>query len=155
MTPLLMEFESPSAALIAKPVPIASRYVTWIIASMFLAAMIVMTTMKIDRVVSSTGKVVAIANNVVVQPLETSIVRSIDVKEGQVVRKGELLARLDPTFTAADAGALHRLQIGGDARLGDIAVVPEPVNPRPRRGRRPDELRRQIIGQQWPGTQRQ
>ena len=132
MTPLLMEFESPSAALIAKPVPIASRYVTWIIASMFFAALIVMVTMKIDRVVSSTGKVVAIANNVVVQPLETSIVRSIDVKEGQVVRKGELLARLDPTFTAADAGALEssvaslqaevdRLQAEGDGKpyVGD------------------------------------
>lgn len=127
LTPLLMEFESPSAALIAKPVPPASRYVTWIIASMFAVAMVIMSTMKIDRVVSSTGKVVAIANNIVVQPLETSIVRSINVKEGQVVRKGALLARLDPTFTAADAGALEtsvaslqaevdRLHAEGDGR---------------------------------------
>ena len=32
--------------------------------------------------------------------------RSIDVREGQAVKAGQLLARLDPTFAAADAGAL-------------------------------------------------
>lgn len=107
LAPLLMEFESPSAALIAQPVPAKSRYITWIITSMFAVMIVVMSTMKIDRIVSATGKVVATANNVVVQPLETSIVRSINVREGQLVRKGDLLARLDPTFTAADAGALE------------------------------------------------
>ena len=107
LAPLLMEFESPSAALIAQPVPVKSRYITWVIATMFAVAVVVMSTMKIDRIVSATGKVVATANNVVVQPLETSIVRSINVREGQLVHKGDLLARLDPTFTAADAGALE------------------------------------------------
>ena len=107
LAPLLMEFESPSAALIGKPVPANSRYITWVIATMFAIALVVMSTMKVDRIVSATGKVVATANNVVVQPLETSIVRSINVREGQLVRKGDLLARLDPTFTAADAGALE------------------------------------------------
>ncbi len=107
LAPLLMEFESPSAALIAQPVPAKSRYITWVITSMFAALLVVMTTIKVDRIVSATGKVVATANNVVVQPLETSIVRSINVREGQLVRKGDLLARLDPTFTAADAGALE------------------------------------------------
>ena len=107
LAPLLMEFESPSAALIGKPVPANSRYITWVIATMFAIVLVVMSTMKVDRIVSATGKVVATANNVVVQPLETSIVRSINVREGQLVRKGDLLARLDPTFTAADAGALE------------------------------------------------
>ena len=37
---------------------------------------------------------------------------------------------------AADAHALHRLQVGRDAFLGDVAVEPEPVDPRPGRGRR-------------------
>jgi HlyD family secretion protein len=41
-----------------------------------------------------------------VQPLETAIVRSIDVTEGEQVRAGQILAKLDLTFTAADVSAL-------------------------------------------------
>src|SRR5438552_3794824 len=41
-----------------------------------------------------------------VQSLETAIVRSIEVREGQKVRAGDVLARLDSTFAAADLGAL-------------------------------------------------
>ena len=42
----------------------------------------------------------------VLQPLEAAIVRSIDVHEGETVQAGQVLARLDPTFAAADVGAL-------------------------------------------------
>ncbi len=105
VTPLLLEYESPSAALLALPVPARSRYVIWAIASMFAMILVVTFTFKIDRIVVGSGKVVAVEPNVVVQPLETSIVRSIDVKEGQLVHKGDVLARLDPTFAASDAAS--------------------------------------------------
>jgi HlyD family type I secretion membrane fusion protein len=58
-------------------------------------------------VTTGDGRVVAMQPTVVVQPLETAIVRAINVHEGQVVRAGEVLARLDPTFSAADVGALE------------------------------------------------
>ncbi len=103
--PILLEFESPSAALLALPVPFRSRFVIWMIASMFALMLLVAFTVPIDRVVVTSGKVVATAPNVVVQPLEVSIVRSIDVEEGQLVHKGDLLARLDPTFAQSDAVA--------------------------------------------------
>ena len=60
----------------------------------------------VDQVVTAKGIVVSRAATIVVQPLETSIIRSIDVYEGQRVRAGDLLARLDPTFTAADVASL-------------------------------------------------
>jgi HlyD family secretion protein len=101
--PILLEFESPTAALIAQPVPLRSRIMTWVLASMFLVALVLSGTIPIDRVVTAQGRVVATSNNMVVQPLEVSIVRSIDVREGQIVHAGDLLARLDPTFAAADA----------------------------------------------------
>jgi HlyD family secretion protein len=44
--------------------------------------------------------------NIVVQPLETSIIKSIDVRVGQVVRKGDKLAALDATFAQADESQL-------------------------------------------------
>jgi HlyD family secretion protein len=105
--PILLEFESPTAALVAQPVPRRSRYAVWVLASMFAVMLTLMSTVPIDRVVTGQGRVVATSANLVVQPLETSIVRSVEVKEGQLVRAGQVLARLDPTFAAADLGSLE------------------------------------------------
>ena len=44
---------------------------------------------------------------VVAQPLETSVVRSLSARVGDIVRKGETLATLDPTFSEADADQLR------------------------------------------------
>lgn len=103
LAPMLLEYQSPSAALIEQRVPAASRYTLWVLASMFVVAVILSATLPIDRVVVSQGKVVTTNSNIVIQPLETAIVRSIDVREGQIVKSGQVLARLDPTFAAADA----------------------------------------------------
>jgi len=65
-----------------------------------------MGVIKIDQVVTATGRVVSESPTIVVQPLETAIVRSIAVHEGQIVHAGEVLARLDPTFASADVGTL-------------------------------------------------
>jgi HlyD family secretion protein len=108
VAPLLLEYESPSAALLALPVPLRSRFVIWLIASMFVAILVVAFTFPIDRIVVSNGKVIATEANVVVQPLETSIVRSIDAREGQLVHKGDVLARLDPTFATSDAASAEQ-----------------------------------------------
>jgi len=106
-TPILLEFESPTAALLAQPVPLRSRYTTWVIATLFFVLLAMGWTIPIDRVVTTSGKVVPTANNIVVQPFTASIVRAIDVSEGQFVHKGDVLAQLDPTIADADAGALE------------------------------------------------
>lgn len=105
----LLEFQSPTIALISKPVPIFSFYSTWIIASMVTILMVIAGTVPIDRVVTATGRVVSGSPNLLVQPLDVSVVRSIDVKVGQRVKQGDLLARLDPTFTGADQASLEAL----------------------------------------------
>jgi len=61
----------------------------------------------IDKVVIAHGRLVNPLPNIVVQPLDTSIIQSIDVRVGQVVKKGQVLATLDPTFTAADETQLR------------------------------------------------
>ncbi|CAH2599411.1 Membrane fusion protein (MFP) family protein [Rhodovastum atsumiense] len=105
--PVLLEYQSPTAALIARPVPLAARFTTWVVASLFAALLAVMSLLPIDRVVTAAGKVTATTGNLMVQPLETAIVRSIEVKEGQLVHAGDTLAQLDPTFAQADAGSLE------------------------------------------------
>ena len=125
--PVILEFQSPSAGILAMPVPRSARGTIWIIGSMFAACVVALGVIHVDRVVSASGRVVSRAANIVVQPLETAIVRSIEVHEGQQVHAGDLLARLDPTFAVADMGALvaqvgslqaevTRLQAEGDEK---------------------------------------
>jgi HlyD family secretion protein len=102
----LLEFQSPTIALVSKPVPRLAFYSTYVLATMLAVFLTIAGTVPIDRVVSATGRVVSESSNMLVQPLETSIVRSIDVKVGQQVHKGDLLARLDPTFAGADLEGL-------------------------------------------------
>jgi HlyD family secretion protein len=113
--PAILEFQWPSTAIVDAPVPRSARGIVWIIASMVLVVIAAMGLIPIDQVVTARGVVVSEAPTILVQPLETAIVRSINVREGQQVRAGELLARLDPTFAAADAAAL-------DAQLSSLAA---------------------------------
>ncbi len=61
-----------------------------------------MAVVKLDRVVTSVGRIVPSAGELYVSPFDTGIVRQVDVKAGEVVKKGQPLATLDPTFTHAD-----------------------------------------------------
>jgi membrane fusion protein, hemolysin D len=105
--PVVLEFLSPSTAMVEMPVPRAARGLIWVVASMFAAWVAALGLIHIDRVITAAGRVVSKAPTIVVQPLDTAIVRSIEVREGQEVRSGDLLARLDPTFAVADVDALQ------------------------------------------------
>ena len=98
----LLEFQSPTSALVAKEPPAVARYFTFVLASMLVIFFVIAGTVPIDRVVTASGKVEPQGSNILLQPLEASVVRAIDVRVGQRVQKGDLLARLDPTFTGAD-----------------------------------------------------
>jgi HlyD family type I secretion membrane fusion protein len=75
-----------------------------------------MCVLKLDRVVVSSGRVVPTSGSYFVQPLEASVIKSIEVHVGEVVRKGQVLAYLDPTFAGADATTLENKQ-ASDAAL--------------------------------------
>lgn len=62
---------------------------------------------QLDLVVIAQGRLINPLPNIVVQPLETSIIQSVDVRVGQVVKKGETLATLDATFIQADENQLR------------------------------------------------
>jgi HlyD family secretion protein len=99
------QFET--ADIIDGPRPIQARITLSLLAGMVTLLLLIALCMQVDRVISSTsGTVVTVEPTVVLGALDQSIIRTIDVGEGQRVKKGELLATLDPTFTTADVGAL-------------------------------------------------
>ena len=103
--PALLEFRSPTAALLARPAPFGERLTVWTIAASAAAAVAIACVAPADRVVTVAGRVVSQAPPIVVQPLETAVLRALPVREGELVHPGTLLARLDPSFAAADADA--------------------------------------------------
>ena len=83
-----------------------------------------------------TASIVTSDSEIVVQPLETSVVRSVAVKMGQQVKAGEVLATLDPTFTGADEDELS-------AKSRNLSAAYDRIDSRARRRRlRPGQRQR-------------
>jgi len=123
--PVILEFQQPSTAIINAAVPRSAQGVVWMVTSLVVAMIAVAGIFPIDQVVTARGIVVSQAPTILVQPLETSIVRSIDVREGQRVRAGDVLARLDPTFAEADLIALEDQAHSLDAEVARLRAESE------------------------------
>ena len=104
--PVILEYQSPSTAIVNMPMPRLARGFTLTLTSMLAVILILSGVIEVDRVVTAAGVVISRSPTIVIQPLDTAIVRSIDVNPGDVVHAGQVLARLDPTFATADMGAL-------------------------------------------------
>jgi hemolysin D len=104
--PAILEYQSPSSAIINLPMPRIARSFALTFSSMIGLMLIIAAVVRVDRVVTASGIVVAKTSTTVIQPLEAAIVRSIDVAPGETVHAGQLLARLDPTFAVADMDAM-------------------------------------------------
>ena len=104
--PAILEYQSPSTAIVTVAIPRHARIMSSLLCAMVLACLGVLSVVEVDRVVTVQGRVVSTAPTMVLQPLDNSIVRSIEVKPGDQVKAGQVLARLDPTFAAADLSTL-------------------------------------------------
>jgi hemolysin D len=110
---VIRQFQSEADSITEATQPRWARVTVLTMAGLFVSMIILMCVTKIDRVVSSVGgKLVSTERTNVFQALDASIIKSIDVHEGDEVQKGQLLATLDPTFAAADVKQL-RQQVAG------------------------------------------
>jgi HlyD family secretion protein len=112
-------FQSEVASIREAPEPYAIRMTIHLLAAAIVLAIVVSLFAKVDRIVASeSGKIVATVKSTVFQALDdNSIIKSIDVKEGDRVVKGQILARLDPTFSGADVQQLQDQIASLDAQI--------------------------------------
>ncbi len=127
-------FQSETAEIIEAPEPAGVRSTVYVVAALVVAVVGLSAVTKLDRVVSSiSGTIVTTQPTVVLQALDSSVIKTIDVREGQRVKAGDVLATLDPTFATADVDAL-KLQISSlDAQIGrcEAELANRPFQPPP------------------------
>ncbi len=59
---------------------------------------------RVDEIARGDGKVIPVSKTQIIQASEAGVVQEISVRLGQIVRKGELLMRLDDTTTTSTLG---------------------------------------------------
>jgi len=135
-------FQSETAEVTEAPEPFGVRSTLYVVGAFLVALVVVSLVTRLDRVVASiSGQLVTIQPTVVLQALDPSLIKTIDVHEGQSVKAGQVLATLDPTFAAADVDALKQQVASLDAQiarcqaeLGGRPYDP-PVDPDPAQNR--------------------
>jgi hemolysin D len=108
--------------------PPKHRLILWLMVAVIASVTAWLWVARVDIIISANGKIISSDNQIVIQPLETSVVHSVAVKPGDKVAAGALLARLDPTFTNADAAELTaqltRLQAASERTEAELAGLP-------------------------------
>src|SRR6266700_1031426 len=121
LLPAAIDFQSDARKIDERRPPWVARATLYVLVAVIVIAVTFGSIAKVDRIV--------------VPPLETSVVRSLEARVGDIVRKGDALATLDPTFSEADAGQLRgkvkslAAQIARlDAELDDRPYEPQSLD---------------------------
>jgi hemolysin D len=132
---IAVEFQPDAIEIEEAPPPRMAFYMLYALLSCLIVFGLWASFAEVDRIVASRGKVTSSSANVVLQPLETSVIRKIEVKSGDVVHKGDLLVTLDPTFTNADLNDLGDKQRSYQAEIDrlehEIEGTTYPLTPSP------------------------
>ncbi len=92
-----------------------STLVVWLIGIGLLVLLIWAWLFNLEEVSTGTGKVIPSSKEQIIQSLEGGILTKLDVNEGDVVEKGQILAQLDPTRLASNVGESQSLLISAQA----------------------------------------
>ena len=116
------------------PLP-KSSVIIWIIGIGLLVLLTWAWLFKLEEVSTGTGKIIPSSKEQVIQSLDGGILTKLNVKEGEIVERGQVLAQLDPTRFESNVGESESLLVSSratSARLraevtGAPLVFPEEV----------------------------
>ena len=116
--------------------PFFASAAVWIIGGLFAAFVIWASLAEVDEIARGEGKVIPASKTQIVQASEAGIVEEIAVKIGQVVKKNDLIIRLDDTLNESSLGEqqakartlgarIARLKQEQEGRIGEPLVCPD------------------------------
>jgi len=117
---IVAQFQSDAAEIEQLTPPRVGRITLYCVVALIAAAVTFACVSRVDMIVTAQGKLITTHPNLVVQPLETSVIREIRVRAGEAVNRGDVLAVLDPTFSQADLAQLRGRLAGLDASIGRL-----------------------------------
>ncbi len=106
-----LDFSPPLLRLQDAPPNPLGRKVLWLLLSLLAALLLWATFGRLDIVAVAEGKLIPESYVKIVQPAESGIVKDILVREGQAVKAGQILMRMDTLISEADTqsiGAEHQ-----------------------------------------------
>lgn len=101
------KFQSDAVEIEERTPPGVARLTLYSVVALILVSIVWASLSHVDTVVTAQGKLTTTHPNLVLQPLETSVIREMHVRAGDVVKLGDPLATLDPTFSQADLDQLR------------------------------------------------
>lgn len=110
-------FESETAAVFLRTTPAHEHVILYVLVGILTITVLLSAVVKIDRVVTGVGVIVPSGGELYVSPFDTGIIKRVNVKVGDVVKKGQALATLDPTFTSADLNQLRQKLASDEAAV--------------------------------------
>jgi hemolysin D len=144
----ILEYQPDAVEIEERPVSGRIRWVLYLILGTVIVTVIGAIIFKVDRFVVAQGRLVTTMPTIVVQSLNAAVVRSIDVKVGDVIEKDQVLVTLDPTFASADLSQLSKksLGLGVQIRRIEAELQGKPFSARPEEGE-DGKLQEQVLRQ--------
>lgn len=134
-----LDFIADSKEAVVTETPGFAKYTLYLLISLLAATIAWAAVSQIDLVTVVNGRVVSSANLQLIQHLEGGIIKSIEVSEGEKVKKGQVLARFDNTqFSAAynrDLAKKHVLEVEmyrleSEAAGKEVMAIPDEIRKR-------------------------
>lgn len=104
---LITEFQPDAVEIEHRKVPGGARWTLYVVTALIVAFVAWSYWAQVDQIVVGQGQLITTENTVVVQSFSPAQIKSLEVKFGDRVRAGQVVATLDPTFSDADLNQLN------------------------------------------------
>ncbi len=102
-----IEFYPAALEILETPPSPLGRAISAVIISFFLLALAWACIGTVDIIATAQGKIIPTGRTKIIQPLESGVVRSIHVHDGQEVKAGDILIEIDSTINESERDRLH------------------------------------------------